>query len=128
MVCLFSGLRVNCATNLSDGHDRAGEAHSFRLVTSLVGMAGAIVGADLSHQGDIDAKIIEISVGVLRAEPTKETMPLRGWGIDVIEKRAGFKFTSEQEAALKNKSLPYAGPALSRAIGEAVAWALRIIP
>jgi hypothetical protein len=105
----------------------------------LVGAIGVVGGAAItgifnyvSHKGDIDAKIIEIGVGVLRAEPTTETMPLRDWGIDVIEKRAGFKFTPEQKAALKKKSLPFSGPAAAaltaheaNIIGQAISSAIR---
>jgi hypothetical protein len=46
---------------------------------------GAIVTGGfnyLSHQGDLDAKMIELSVGILRAEPTPETAPLREWAIE----------------------------------------------
>ena len=51
---------------------------------ALAGTIGAIAGAVvsglfnyLSHRGDLDAKMIELSVGILRATPTPETKPLR---------------------------------------------------
>jgi hypothetical protein len=63
----------------------------------------------VSHQGDIDAKMIELSMGILRAEPKLETAPLREWAIDVIDKRANFKFTDTQRALLLQRQLPYQG-------------------
>jgi hypothetical protein len=63
----------------------------------------------VSHQGDIDAKMIELSVGILRAEPTPETIPLREWAIDVIDKRAKFSFNAAQRAALLKRELPFKG-------------------
>jgi hypothetical protein len=83
---------------------------------AVVGAAGLILGAAvtgafnyLSHQGDLDAKMIELSVGILRAEPTPETIPLREWAIDVIDKRAQFRFNAAQRAALLKKELPFKG-------------------
>jgi hypothetical protein len=91
------------------------------------GIVGTVLGAVItgwfnyvSHQGDIDAKMIELSVGILRAEPTPETAPLREWAIDVIDKRAGFKFNTAQRAALLKKELPFKGgwsPGFSEGFG-----------
>jgi len=81
---------------------------------AIVGLLGAVLGAAitggfnyLTHTGDIDAKMIELSVGILRAQPTPETVPLREWAIDVIDKRAQFKFNAAQRAALLKKELPF---------------------
>ncbi len=83
---------------------------------ALAGIFGAIVGAAitggfsyLSHQGDVDVKMIELSVGILRSEPTPETAPLREWAIDVIDKRAKFSFNPAQRAALLHQQLPFRG-------------------
>jgi hypothetical protein len=81
---------------------------------AFVGIFGAVFGASvtggfnyLSHQGDLDAKMIELSVGILRAAPTPETTPLREWAIDVIDKKANFSFNEQQRSALLKKQLPY---------------------
>jgi hypothetical protein len=89
---------------------------------AAVGAAGALVGAlttgtfnYFSHQGDLDAKMIELSVGSLRADPTPETEPLRAWAIGTMEKRAKLTFTDAQRSALLTKKLPFTftvGPAL----------------
>ena len=87
---------------------------------ALAGTIGAIAGAVvsglfnyLSHRGDLDAKMIELSVGILRATPTPETTPLRQWAIDVIDKRARFEFDEAQRAALLKQELPFKGAAQS---------------
>jgi hypothetical protein len=75
------------------------------LITGMFGYAG--------QKGDIDAKMIELSVGILRSEPTPETKPLREWAIDVMEKRGTFKFSEEQRAALLKQELPFKPGAFS---------------
>jgi hypothetical protein len=81
---------------------------------AFAGVAGAAIGAGitsgfgyLSHQYDLDAKMIELSVGILRAEVTQETIPLRQWAIDVMDKRANFHFDQEQRAVLLKQPLPF---------------------
>jgi len=80
---------------------------------ALAGVVGAVVGGAitggfnyLGHLGDRDAKMIELSVGILRTKPTPETIPLREWAIDVVDKRAGFSFTEKQRAVLLERPLP----------------------
>lgn len=91
---------------------KAGDHSTSRLAFAAV--LGAIGGAlitggfnYLSHQNDLDAKMIELSVGILRAAPTPETTPLREWAIDVIDKRAKFSFTPIQRAVLLKQELPF---------------------
>jgi len=88
---------------------------------AVVGLAGAVGGAIatsafsyLNNKADNDAKMIELSVGILRAKPTDETRPLRQWAIDVIEKRANFQFDDAQKAALLQQELPFKGPSFTQ--------------
>jgi hypothetical protein len=83
---------------------------------AAAGVVGALAGALVTgafnyfgHKSDLDAKMIELSVGILRAEPTPETSPLREWAIDVIDKRANFSFNAAQRATLLKKELPFKG-------------------
>ena len=80
-------------------------------VAGIIGVvAGALVtGAFnyLDHQRDLDAKMIELGVGILRTDPSPETAPLREWAIDVIQNRAGFSFNDAQRAALLHRELPF---------------------
>jgi hypothetical protein len=89
----------------------AGHRRRLSLLSEYFGVVlGAIVSGGfnyLSHQGDLDAKMIELGVAILRAEPTPETAPLREWAIDVIDKKAKFSFNEEQRSALLKKQLPF---------------------
>jgi hypothetical protein len=91
----------------------AGESGGWLAVAGVVGgLAGALVTGGFNyfgHQTDLDAKMIELSVGILRAAPTPETTPLREWAIDVIDKRAKFPFNAAQRATLIKKELPFKG-------------------
>jgi hypothetical protein len=79
------------------------------LWVATIAVAGTAVGAWFSrqsHQYDVDTKMIELSIGILRADVTEETKPLREWAIDVVDKRAGFQFNEAQRAALLKEPLP----------------------
>jgi hypothetical protein len=68
---------------------------------------------------EILAPMIELSVGVLRSQPTSETQPLREWAVGEIQLRAGFIFSAEQRSALLKEELPFKGGfwSLSGSIG-----------
>lgn len=92
---------------------------------ALVGAIGGIVGVAitgtfnyLSHRNDLDAKMIELSIGILRSDPKPETKPLREWAIDVISKRAGFSFDDQQRATLLKEKLPFSTGGSSAAPGN----------
>lgn len=73
------------------------------------GIFGAVITGTfnyLGHLGDRDAKMVELSIGILRTKPTPETIPLREWAIDVVDKRAGFAFSEKQRAVLLERPLP----------------------
>lgn len=82
---------------------------------AFAGVMGAVVGAAitggfnyLGHQGDLNAKMIELSIGILRAEPTPETTALREWALDVLDKRGPFSFSAVQRAVILKQPLPFA--------------------
>lgn len=80
------------------------------------GLLGSIITGFVNyrvHSGDIDAKMIELSVGILRSEVKQETGPLREWAIDVINKRSGYAFTDTQRTVLMKKELPFKGGGFS---------------
>ena len=79
---------------------------------AIVGLLGGIVGASItgafnyfSHRDDLDAKMIELSAGILRTEPTPGTGPLREWAIDVIDKRAKFPFNRRAAKCIAHKTI-----------------------
>jgi hypothetical protein len=88
---------------------------------AAIGVAGGVIGAGitgafsyLGQKNDLDGKMIELSIGVLRADPTPGSQPLRAWAIDVIQKRGNFTFNQAQQEALLKEALPFKiiGPAL----------------
>jgi hypothetical protein len=83
---------------------------------ALVGVGGAVVGGAVtgafnyvSHKGDVDAKMIELSVGILRAPVTDQTMPLREWAIGTLQDRAKFTFSEAERDVLLKGELPFKG-------------------
>ena len=89
------------------------------LVTAApAGVVGVIVGGLItgafgyfSHKSDVDTKLIELSLGVLRADATPENKPLREWAINTIQNRADVTFSEGQRAALLKTVLPSAAAA-----------------
>jgi len=93
---------------------------------AVAGTIGVVAGAGvtgafnyLGQKNDLDAKMIELSVSVLRANPTPGTGPLRAWAIDVIQKRANFSFNQAQQEALLKEPLPFVHN--TAVVGQAVA-------
>jgi hypothetical protein len=82
-------------------------AGAIGIVTGAVGGA-AVTGMfnHIDHASDLDAKMIQLTVSILRSKPDAETMPLRTWAIDTLQRRARFKFTDQQIAVLENQKLP----------------------
>ena len=65
-------------------------APSLAVAAVIGGIAGAAISGGFSYlnnKADVDAKPIELGVGILRTEPTKETGPFQESAIDVIQKR-----------------------------------------
>lgn len=80
---------------------------------AVVAAVGALAGAGitgafnyLGQKSDLDGKMIELSISVLRAKPTPGSEPLRAWAIDVIQKRGNFTFDQAQQQALLKEALP----------------------
>lgn len=82
-------------------------------LVAVAGAAGTLIGAALSplvtywtNERQMDVKMVEIGVGILRAEPKEEVAAMRSWAIDVIEASSRRKFTPAQRSALLRKALP----------------------
>ncbi len=67
------------------------------LVTAWFGYIG--------HSQDLDVKMVEIGIGILRAPADDDIASIRSWALDVIEKKSGFPFTREQREVLLKKPL-----------------------
>ncbi len=55
-------------------------------------------GGGVEHQAD--AKLLEMSVAILREPARVDDDPMRSWAIRVVEKKSGVSFTDQQRATL----------------------------
>jgi hypothetical protein len=67
--------------------------------TLVVPSLGGVVS---DHQAD--AKLLEMSVGILREPAKADDDPLRSWAIKVVEKKSSVAFTDPQRAALLKRA------------------------
>ena len=84
---------------------------------AITGIIGAVAGAVAvavaalvtgwfsfaSKDEELRVHLVEIAIGILRADPKEDVTPARGWAIDVIEKNSGVPFTAEDRLALLHK-------------------------
>jgi hypothetical protein len=72
--------------------------------------AAAIIFAVRSMAEERNARLVEIGVGVLRADPTKEghLLVAREWAMDLIDQNAGgLKFSQQARSALLSGKLDF---------------------
>ena len=77
------------------------------LKIALVSAVGGIVGGGLVaffdyvvREREIDVKMIEIAVGLMRQPPTDMVQPAREWAVDVIQHYSEVKLSAQARAAL----------------------------
>jgi hypothetical protein len=58
-----------------------------------------------SKDQELRVHLVEIAIGILRADPKEDVSPARGWAIDVIEKNSGVPFSAEDRRALLHKPI-----------------------
>ena len=80
--------------------------------TPLAAVFGLLIGSlvtawfgYIGHSRDLDVKMVEIGIGILRAPADDDIASIRSWALDVIEKKSGFFFTEEQREVLLKKPL-----------------------
>jgi len=78
-------------------------------VASLGIAAAAITFAIKSMSDERNARLVEIGVGVLRVDPSKETQisAAREWALNLIDANAGVKFSPQARADLLKRALDY---------------------
>jgi|HubBroStandDraft_6_1064221.scaffolds.fasta_scaffold1096793_2 hypothetical protein len=86
----------------------------FTLWTPGAAILGALLGSALTawlgyvgRTQELDIRMVEVGIGILRAPPTDDIASIREWAMDVIAKKSGFPFTPEQRAALLKEQLQY---------------------
>jgi hypothetical protein len=73
-------------------------------IGALIGtLAAPFVGLATSDR-QVDAKMLEIGVAILREAPKADDDPMRSWAIKVVEKKSGVAFSDAQRAALLKKA------------------------
>ena len=58
-----------------------------------------------SKDEELRVHLVEIAIGILRADPKEDVSPARSWAMDAIDKYSGLRpFTAEERAALLHKT------------------------
>lgn len=93
--------------------------------TALAGVIGIAIGAGVtgyfsfaSKQREMDIKLVEISVDILRAPIDNDVSAIRGWALDVIEAKTGTRFSAIQRTTLLDQPLPAASVKILRDLKE----------
>jgi hypothetical protein len=59
-----------------------------------------------SKDEELRVHLVEIAIGILRADPKEDVSPARGWAMDAIDKYSGLRpFTADERAALLHKPI-----------------------
>lgn len=75
----------------------------------LVPVVLAILGNSYTQavkEREIQAKFVELAIGILNAEPKRETANIRLWAIQVVNLYSGIPFDKEAKRELIERSLP----------------------
>jgi hypothetical protein len=76
-------------------------------VSAAIGTAATIAVAwfGFAAKDQEPVRLVEIAVGILRADPKEGVAPARAWALDVLEKNSGVPFSKEDREALLKKPL-----------------------
>ena len=77
------------------------------LIPVVVGLVGLEVNTAVKER-DVQARMVELAVGILREEPVEEDKPLRQWAIEVINAHSGVEL-GEAATSLLERRLPTPG-------------------
>ena len=78
--------------------------------TLLIPIAIAVFGIFINNtikEKEIKLKYIELAISILRDEPKQETIGLREWAINLVQKYSIEKFSEGALEELKRSALPY---------------------
>ena len=78
------------------------------VVGALIGFGGAVATGYFSYVSkdeELRVHLVELAIGILKADPKEGITPARGWAIEVIEKNSGIQFDKDDRAALLNKPI-----------------------
>jgi hypothetical protein len=79
------------------------------LLGALAGFGGAVATgwfAYASKNEELQVHLVEIAIGILRADASKEDVaPAREWALDIIDQKSGVKFSDADRKALLHQSI-----------------------
>jgi SAM-dependent MidA family methyltransferase len=108
-----SALRCQHARIEAGDHLMVETATRTAVWVSIAGVVGTVLGTTIAplvnywtNERQMDVKMVEIGIGILRAPPKDDIAVMRSWAIDVIEQSSGRKFSPAQRAALLKQELP----------------------
>ena len=81
-------------------------------LVAVAGVLGTLLGATVSplvnyltNERQVDVKMLEIGLGILREPPKEDAQTVRAWAIEIIEKSSGRPFSEQQRDILLKKEL-----------------------
>jgi hypothetical protein len=81
-------------------------------LVAVAGVLGTLLGATVSplvnyltNERQVDVKMLEIGLGILREPPKEDAQTMRAWAIEIIEKSSGRPFSEQQRDILLKKEL-----------------------
>ena len=77
----------------------------FGVVLTALGALGGSWIALLTKDHELKIRLVEIGIGILRADPKEKITPARGWAIRVIQSNSGENFTPDEMQALLDQPL-----------------------
>jgi hypothetical protein len=80
------------------------EAVIVAIVAFLAGLSGAWIGL-VSKDHELRIRLVEIGIGILRADPKDDVTPARAWAIKVIEQNSGVDFSEDEKNLLLHKPI-----------------------
>jgi hypothetical protein len=92
-------------------------------VTAIAATIGAFVGGLIEskwHERELDIKMIEIAIGLLKEDPKGPLQPARDWGVDLIAKysdKVEVPLSKDAQAALKSEKVDVFSRIGERAMG-----------
>ena len=91
---------------------RITEASVPAIIGAVLALAGAYTTGWFNYASkdeELRVHLVEIAIGILRADPKEDVAPARSWAIDVIERNSGVRFQPEDRAALLHKPIATVG-------------------
>ena len=92
-----------CQTE-KDNWDKAKIIFQIVAIISII-IYGHIINSSLKER-EMDLKIVQVAVDILRTEPNDNTVILREWAIEIVNNLSGVPLNEQVKQELLNKQLP----------------------